>query len=49
MSVNNYKEITSCEVCDSINLESVLDLGEHPMCDDLIEVGNDRICNEYPI
>jgi SAM-dependent methyltransferase len=30
-------------------LESVLDLGLHPMCDDLVRIGDHRVCNEYPI
>lgn len=42
-------EICSCEVCGNDQLISVLNLGEHPMCDDLVEVGNNRICREYPI
>lgn len=42
-------EITSCEVCGSARLRPALDLGLHPMCDDLVEVGSDRICNQYPI
>lgn len=41
--------IDSCEVCGSKTLEPALDLGKHPMCDDLVEVGNDRVCKEYPI
>ena len=49
MSNNNYNEITSCEVCGNDSLESVLDLGSHPMCDDLVSIGEDRVCNEYPI
>ena len=42
-------EITTCEVCGGGNLCSVLDLGAHPMCDDLVPVGDDRVCTEYPI
>jgi len=42
-------EITSCEVCGSTDLTPVLDLGKHPMCDDLVEVNSDRVCKEYPI
>jgi len=49
MSVNNYREIMSCEVCGNETLESVLDLGFHPMCDDLVVIGDSRVCNEYPI
>lgn len=46
---NKLCEITSCEVCGSIHLESVLNLGVHPMCDDLVPIGDARICEEYPI
>jgi len=38
-----------CEVCGNTNLPIVLDLGEHPLCDDLIPQGNDAVCKEYPI
>lgn len=44
-----FNQITSCEVCGNANLNSVLDLGLHPMCDDLVAVGDNRICREYPI
>ena len=43
------KEIKHCEVCGKQDLELVLDLGEHPLCDDLIAVSDSRICQEYPI
>lgn len=46
---NRFNEIKSCEVCGNQHLVSVLDLGLHPMCDDLVEVGNSRECREYPI
>lgn len=42
-------EITTCEVCGSATLQPVLDLGRHPLCDDLVPVGDPRICREYPI
>jgi SAM-dependent methyltransferase len=42
-------EIDACEVCGNERLVSVLDLGSHPMCDDLVRVGDDRTCREYPI
>jgi hypothetical protein len=42
-------EIKNCEVCGESHLESVLNLGLHPMCDDLIQVGDNRTCREYPI
>ncbi|MBX9772281.1 MAG: methyltransferase domain-containing protein [Candidatus Obscuribacterales bacterium] len=43
------KEITSCEVCNNSQLEKALDLGLHPMCDDLVPIGDTRVCQEYPI
>jgi len=46
---NEMNEINSCEVCGNEKLFPVLDLGMHPMCDDLIKIGDDRKCNEYPI
>lgn len=46
---DNIREINSCEVCGDIDLTPVLDLGDHPMCDDLIEIGNPRICKTYPV
>jgi len=42
-------EINHCEVCGNKNLRSVLNLGKHPLCDDLIPIGDSRICKEYPI
>jgi len=41
--------IEGCEVCGASELEQVLDLGLHPLCDDLIPVGDDRRSQEYPI
>ncbi len=49
MNVPSLPEITRCEVCDNTHLRSVVDLGNHPMCDDLVPVGDTRICREYPI
>lgn len=42
-------EVTSCEVCGSGRVSSVLNLGTHPLCDDLVPIGDSRICQEYPI
>ena len=39
----------NCEICGNRNLPSVLDLGFHPLCDDLVPLGDARICKEYPI
>src|ERR1700687_2849611 len=43
------REIQTCEVCGNPKLSAVLDLGTHPMCDDLVEIGDSRDCSEYPI
>ncbi len=45
----SMNKISQCEVCGNREVSSVLDLGEHPMCDDLVPVGEERVCNEYPI
>lgn len=42
-------EIDRCEVCGNESLNSVLNLGSHPLCDDLVTVGDTRVCIEYPI
>lgn len=42
-------EIAGCEVCGTTDLTPVLSLGNHPMCDDLVPVGDVRVCREYPI
>ncbi len=42
-------EITRCEVCGNGNLRSALNLGLHPMCDDLVAFGDERQCKLYPI
>lgn len=47
--MNKFNEINGCEVCDNKEIISVLDLGMHPMCDDLIKVGDERINDEFPI
>ena len=45
----SVNQINYCEVCGNKNLVSVLDLGLHPMCDDLVEVSDSRECKDYPI
>ena len=47
--IKKYSEISSCEVCGSSQLQSVLTLGSHPMCDDLIDISDEKVCVEYPI
>ena len=43
------KKILNCEVCSNEKLIEVLNLGNHPLCDDLIEIGEKKECIEYPI
>ena len=40
---------SNCEICGSKNLEKVLDLGDHPLCDDLIPLNSSKVSKEYPI
>jgi SAM-dependent methyltransferase len=47
MKVQN--EIHNCEVCGNDKVVRALDLGSHPLCDDLIAVADGRICNEFSI
>ena len=49
MMNKNLFEIKKCEVCENTELNSVLNLGLHPMCDDLVPMGQARFCKEYPI
>lgn len=41
--------ISRCEVCGNSDLIDVLDLGKHPLCDDLVPIGDQRVPAEYPI
>lgn len=43
------KNFSVCEICGNNKLTEVLNLGNHPLCDDLIKVGSKKRCNEYPI
>ncbi|MET4040493.1 SAM-dependent methyltransferase [Bradyrhizobium sp. RT6a] len=43
------RTIKGCEVCGGSELKDVLDLGRHPLCDDLVPVGNPGIPETYPI
>src|SRR5579871_840375 len=49
MMSDSIHEITRCEVCGNECLRSVTDLGLHPICDDLVPIGDSRICKTYPI
>ncbi len=46
---NKFNQISICEVCGNEHLTPVLDLGLHPMCDDLVPISDTRTCREYPI
>lgn len=48
-SDTDLTEIKGCEVCGGSQLLPVLDLGRHPLCDDLVKVDESRQCREYPI
>ena len=43
------KETTRCGVCNNTHLTSVMDLGMHPLPDDLVPIGDTRSCEKYPI
>lgn len=47
--MSGASEISRCEVCGNDALDPVLDLGLNPLCDDLVPVGEARVCVEYPI
>ena len=47
--MKDLKEITNCELCGSEDLEEVLNIGEHPLCDDLVPINSNRQCTSYPI
>lgn len=42
-------EKSICEVCKSVDLTTVLDLGMHPLCDDLLEIEANEKCEEFRI
>ncbi len=47
--INSSMVYNDCEVCGNNNLPVFLNLGKHPLCDDLVKVGDGRTCQEYPI
>lgn len=49
MDIMETSKITSCEVCGENTLVSVLDLGDHPICDELIPIGSEAINQLFPI
>ena len=42
-------KIKTCEVCGNDHIVPALDLGLHPLPDDLVTIGDSRICKEFPI
>jgi hypothetical protein len=38
-----------CEICGNTQLKNVVNLGEQPLCDDLLPLNSDKICINYPI
>ena len=42
-------KISCCEVCGNEDITVELDLGHHPLNDDLVKFGDERKNNEYPI
>ena len=48
-TMKTMKIMKVCEVCGNRNIEKVLDLGLHPLCDDLVPIEDKRHCHEYPI
>lgn len=46
---SNTRIIEKCEVCDNNQVSPVLVLGDHPLCDDLVTIGENRACKHYPI
>lgn len=47
--MGSVTEIKSCEVCGGAELRPAINLGLHPMCDDLVPAGSYHVCKEYPI
>jgi hypothetical protein len=47
--MQNVNSIQCCEVCGDTALDTVLNLGSHPLCDDLIQLDESRQCITYPI
>jgi 2-polyprenyl-3-methyl-5-hydroxy-6-metoxy-1,4-benzoquinol methylase len=44
-----YRQIRICEVCANRDLKESLNLGLHPLCDDLKVIGDLDNCSEFPI
>ncbi len=46
--MKNLSKINSCQICNK-PLKKALDLGHHPLCDDLLKINTKRKNKEYPI
>lgn len=38
-----------CDVCGNNNVVTLLNLGRHPLCDDLVEISSKRVCEQHLI
>ena len=45
----NFIETYNCQVCGNKLADPKLNLGNHPLCDDLIPISENIVCDEYPI
>lgn len=41
--------LKACEVCFRNELTNVINLGNHPLCDDLLPIGSEDVCVEHPL
>lgn len=46
--MKNIKILKNCQICNAL-INKVLDLGKHPLCDDLLEINSSYKNKEYPI
>jgi hypothetical protein len=47
--MKSLEKIKNCEVCRKTLKKNLLDLGNHPMCDDLIKIGSNKNAKLYPL
>jgi len=46
--MKNIKKISNCSICNS-KIVKALDLGMHPLCDDLIKINSKKTSEKYPV
>ena len=46
--MKNIEILKNCQICNAL-MNKVLDLGNHPLCDDLLEINSNYKNKEYPI